>query len=96
VRRCRRRQGSSVVDAAASFVIPKMADFAHKIDLAAELRGGGVDAIAIGIDPAFLTLLRRKRCPATRPWPNDTMKVVSKARVKPCRQLLPYCDVVIN
>ena len=63
---CRRRRGSSVVDAAAGFVIPKMADFAHKIDLAAELRGSRVDAIAIGIDPAFLMLLRRKRCPVTR------------------------------
>jgi hypothetical protein len=34
-----------------------MADFAHKIDLAVELRGSRVDAIAIGIDPAFLMLL---------------------------------------
>jgi hypothetical protein len=74
-----------------------MADFAHKIDLAAELRGGRVDAIAICIDPAFLMLLRRKRCPAIRQsWPNDTIKVVSKARVKPCHQLLPYCDGVIS
>ena len=45
--RCRRRRGSSVVDAAAGFVIPKMADFAHKIDLAAELRGSRVDAIVL-------------------------------------------------
>ena len=63
---CCRRRGSSVVDAAAGFVVPKMADFAHKINLAAELKGGRVDAIAIGIDPAFLMLLRRKRCPVTR------------------------------
>jgi hypothetical protein len=40
-----------------------MADFAHKIDLAAELRGGRVDAIAEGIDPTFLMLLQRERCP---------------------------------
>jgi hypothetical protein len=97
VTRCRRRRGSSVVNAAAGFVIPKMADFAHKVDLAAELRGTRVDAITIGIDLAFLMLLRHKRCPVTRqPLPDDIIEVVSKSRVKPCRQRLPYCAVVIS
>ena len=48
------------------FIIPKMVDFAYKIDLATKVRGSRVNVIAIGIDLAFLILLGRKWCSITR------------------------------